>query len=137
MPDIPGGVEKHCQELYPRIAAQGHEVTLSVRSCYAERRMDAWRRIKLVYLYAPRIKSIEALVHTLISLIMARACRSDIVHIHAIGPSLLTPIARLLGLKVVVTHHGPEYERAKWGRLARFVLRLGEGIGAIERHRLE
>jgi hypothetical protein len=35
IPDIPEGVEKHCQELYPRIAARGHEVILSTRSSYA------------------------------------------------------------------------------------------------------
>ena len=27
----------------------------------------------------------------------------------------MTPIARLLGLRVVVTNHGPDYDRDKWG----------------------
>jgi glycosyltransferase involved in cell wall biosynthesis len=55
--------------------------------------------------------------------------RPDILHIHAIGPALVTPIARLLGLTVVVTHHGPDYDRAKWAPFARCVLRLGEWLG--------
>ncbi len=45
------------------------------------------------------------------------------------GPALVTPIARLFGLKVVVTHHGPDYDRDKWGIFARWVLRCGERLG--------
>ena len=52
-------------------------------------------------------------------------------HIHAIGPSLLTPLARLMGLKVVVTDHGPDYDRQKWGKIAKSVLRLGEKMGRM------
>ncbi|MEA1948910.1 MAG: glycosyltransferase family 4 protein [Thermodesulfobacteriota bacterium] len=70
-------------------------------------------------------------MHTFLSLIIARWYHPDLVHIHAIGPSILTPFARLMGLRVVVTNHGPEYERDKWGRLAKIVLRLGERIGGI------
>jgi glycosyltransferase involved in cell wall biosynthesis len=55
--------------------------------------------------------------------------RPDILHIHAIGPAVVTPLARLIGLKVVVTHHGPDYDRDKWGSFARSVLRLGESVG--------
>jgi hypothetical protein len=36
-----------------------------------------------------------------------------------------------MGMKVVVTNHGPEYDRQKWGKLARIVLKLGEKIGGI------
>jgi glycosyltransferase involved in cell wall biosynthesis len=43
----------------------------------------------------------------------------------------MTPFARLLGLKVVMTHHGPEYNRLKWGKTAKLVLRLGERMGCL------
>jgi glycosyltransferase involved in cell wall biosynthesis len=46
-----------------------------------------------------------------------------------VGPALVTPIARLFGLKVVVTHHGPDYDRDKWGAVARWILRAGESAG--------
>jgi glycosyltransferase involved in cell wall biosynthesis len=52
------------------------------------------------------------------------------VHIHSIGPSIAVPLARILGLKTVVTHHGPDYDRKKWGRLARCVLKAGEYCAA-------
>ena len=55
--------------------------------------------------------------------------RPDILHIQAIGPALVTPLARLLGLRVVVTHHGPDYDRQKWGGFAKWALRMGERFG--------
>jgi glycosyltransferase involved in cell wall biosynthesis len=69
-------------------------------------------------------------MHTLIALLSARKLKPDIVHIHAIGPSLLAPIAKMMGFKVVVTNHGPEYNRQKWGAVAKAVLKTGEIVGA-------
>lgn len=48
---------------------------------------------------------------------------------HAIGPALMVPFARLLCLKVVMTHHGHDYRRNKWGCLAKAILKLGEKVG--------
>ena len=131
IPDIPGGVEKHCQELFPRIRNKGHTVLLATRSSYVTEKLDEWKGVKLVNCFAPRRKSFEAIVHTFIALLKARWHCPDVVHIHAVGPSLLTPLARMMGLRVVVTNHGPDYDRQKWGKIAKFVLRLGEKMGGL------
>lgn len=129
IPDIPGGVEKHCQELYPRIAAMGHDVFLATRRPYVANPQAEWNGVRLVHTFCPRSKSLEAIVHTLAAVLKARWLRPDLVHIHAVGPGLMVPFARLLGLRVVVTNHGPDYNRQKWGRPARMMLRLGEYFG--------
>ena len=134
IPDIPGGVESHCQELYPIIAEQGFEVKLSRRRNYVETPQKNWSGIQLVDHFSPKNKSIEAIVHTFIAILEAKKWGADILHIHAIGPSIMVPFARLLGLKVVVTNHGPDYDREKWGKLAKFVLRTGEKLGGIFAH---
>jgi glycosyltransferase involved in cell wall biosynthesis len=131
IPNIPGGVERHCQELYTRISAKGNEVSVAIRSPYIHSDVTEWENIKLVKSYAPKRKSLEAILHTFVSLLKARTFNPDVVHIHAIGPSLLTPVARLLGYRVVITNHGPEYDRQKWGKVAKSVLRLGEKVGGI------
>jgi glycosyltransferase involved in cell wall biosynthesis len=131
IPDIPGGVEKHCEELFPRIAARGHEVIVAIRSAYVTQHLGQWGGVRLVDVYAPRTKNLEAIVHTALALISARLNSPDIVHINAIGPSILAPIARMMGLKVVVTNHGPDYDREKWGRFAKHMLRLGELLGSL------
>lgn len=132
IPDIQGGVETHCQQLYPRLAAMGHEITVFRRTPYVaeERpRLTEYRGTLLADVDTPRRKSLEAIIHTLRCVWRAHRMNVDILHIHTIGPSLLVPLARLLGMKVVMTHHGPDYDRAKWGRAARAVLRLGERLG--------
>lgn len=128
IPEIQGGVETHCENLYPRIVSLGGDVTLIRRSCYvkSDKRRTEFKGVKLKDIYAPRKKSIEAIIHTLLSVIYIRIKGGDVIHIHAIGPALLTPFARILGLKVVVTHHGADYKRDKWGRLAKRILRMGE-----------
>lgn len=134
IPDIPGGVEKHCQELYPRIAAMGHEVYLATRLPYVASPLSEWQGVRLVHTFCPRSKSLEAIVHTFVAILKARWISPDIVHIHAVGPGLMVPLARLLGLKVVVTNHGPDYDRQKWGVAAKSMLRLGEYLGGRFAH---
>ncbi len=132
IPNIVGGVETHCEELYPRIAAMGHDITIIRRKPYvtSENHISEYKGVKLIDVYSPRHKSMETIVHTFLALLKAKRLKPDLIHIHAIGPSLLTPIARLIGLPVVVTNHGPDYNRQKWGGLAKSILKLGERMGA-------
>lgn len=131
IPNIQGGVETHCQELYPRIVENGnHEVTIILRSCYVKDvGIKSYKGINLKTIYAPQNKNFEAIIHTFLSILYAAYIRPDIVHIHAIGPNLFAPLGRLLGLKVVMTHHGPDYQRKKWGKMAKKFLMLGEKAG--------
>lgn len=130
IPGIQGGVETHCEELYPLIADGQHEVIVVRRSGYAaDASVKSYRQVSIKDISVPRNKYLEAILHTFLSVLYARKAGADIVHIHAIGPSLLAPVARLLGMKVVITHHGPDYDRAKWGKIARWILRTGEKAG--------
>ena len=36
IPNIMGGVETHCEELFPRIAAKGYDVTIIRRKSYVK-----------------------------------------------------------------------------------------------------
>ena len=126
-PGIQGGVETHCEELYPRLAAMGADVTVMCRRPYlAPDAPDVWRGVRLLPLWSPRRQSTETIVHTFLAVIRARMTGTRIMHLHACGPALMAPLARLLGMKVVTTLHGHDYRRAKWGRMARMALRLGE-----------
>jgi glycosyltransferase involved in cell wall biosynthesis len=91
---------------------------------------DAAGTIRIVPIWAPRIVALDAILHSLLCVFYAAITRPRIVHIHGIGPGLVTPIACLLGLTVVATHHGQDYQREKWGLVARAALRLGEWMQA-------
>ena len=129
-PNVPGGVETHCENLYPCLAKKYCDVTVFTRRPYVDAACNNYKGVKLVPLPCLKNKYLEAFLHTLFGVFAARIASPDILHIHGIGPSLVVPIARLLGLKVVMTHHGQDYERKKWGGFAKFFLSLGEYLGS-------
>ncbi|MFU8815353.1 MAG: glycosyltransferase family 4 protein [Pseudomonadales bacterium] len=130
LPGVEGGVERHAEELYPRLVRLGCRVDVAVRAPFHPAgKPSHWNGLLLRRFWSPTTGGLEALVHTLIVIVYAAFSRPDIVHIHAVGPAVATPLARLAGLRVVVTHHGPDYEREKWGWFAKRVLRLGEAVG--------
>jgi glycosyltransferase involved in cell wall biosynthesis len=131
IPGVMGGVETHCEELLPRIAAldPGIEIEVCCRAPYVDPAMTSFRHVALTPLYSPTGRVSEALVSTLVGILHARRRGADAVHIHAVGPALFAPLARLLGLGVLLTHHGADYDREKWGRGARLMLKLGEWLG--------
>jgi glycosyltransferase involved in cell wall biosynthesis len=131
-PNVQGGVETHAQNLALGLVDLGCEVEVIVRSAFvAANSSRSWHKIKFVRLWSPRVKGLEAFVHSFLGVLYAAWSRPDILHIHAIGPALFTPLARALGLRVVVTHHVLNYDNEKWGWPARAILRLGERAGMM------
>jgi glycosyltransferase involved in cell wall biosynthesis len=129
-PGVQGGVETHSEHLCPLLVDLGCDVTVITRSTYQPAEIGSeWKGVKFVSLWAPKLTVLEALMHSIFALLYAAVKRPDILHIQAIGPAIMTLPARLLGLRVVVTHHGPDYDRQKWGRCARIALQLGERCG--------
>lgn len=133
-PNVQGGVEAHCQKLYPRLVRLGCEVTVFTRRPYVSKEMTQYKGVNLVSLSCPRNKYLETITHTFKGIFAAKRLKPDILHIHTIGPSILIPLARLLGLKTVMTNHGPDYMRGKWGTVGKCVLRLGERFGSWWAH---
>ncbi len=130
IPGVQGGVEKHVEMLAGMLTSKGWEVEVLGRRRYLrDRAGDHLSGIRVVSLWAPRRVALEALCHTFIGVFYAAVRRPDILHIHAVGPALMVPLARLFCLKVLVTHHGYDYDRQKWGRFAKAALKLGERFG--------
>jgi glycosyltransferase involved in cell wall biosynthesis len=129
-PNVQGGAEKHAESLSCALADIGCDVEAIMRSPYVAKRQAArWHNVRLSRIWAPRIGGIEAFAHTFLGVMYAAFKRPDVLHLHAIGPALFTPLARAFGLRVVVTHHVLNYENEKWGPVGRSVLRLGEWAG--------
>jgi len=129
IPSVQGGVETHAEQLYERLAHLGCDVEVLVRTPFVPASRRTFGSIRIRRIWAPRTSGFEAVIHSLLGVLYAGIVRPDILHIHAIGPAIVTPLARLLGLRVIVTNHGPDYDRDKWGPFARWVLRTGESLG--------
>ncbi len=113
-----------------RIAQRGWQVEVLGRKPYLPSPEPyVWNGVTVTPIWTRVQRTSKHLLHTTLGLFAAARRKPDLVHIHAIGPALLTPLARLLGLRIVVTHHGFDYDRQKWGWMAKSVLRAGEWMG--------
>ena len=125
-PQIQGGVEKHCESLYPLFDNE-FKFTVFRRKPYINSSLT-YPNIKFIDLPSTKIKGFEAVFHSFLATISACFGKSDVVHIHNIGPALFAPLLRLFGKKVVLTYHSPNYEHAKWGKVAKHILKFSESI---------
>lgn len=130
IPAIAGGVEKHVEKLSTRLAAQGHEVTVYVRSHYTPASLEEFEGVKLVHVPSINTKHLDAITHTLAATLHALFSPYDIIHYQSIGPSILSVIPRLFKPKArtVATFHSRDYTHKKWGFFARTFLHIAEYI---------
>lgn len=126
IPATHGGVERHVEELGARLVQLGHEVTVFTRPNYTLRDLREHRGMRLVSLPTIGTKHLDAIVNSSLATLACWGGGYDIVHYHAVGPCLASPLARLRGRKVVATIHGQDWRRSKWGGLASRILRLAE-----------
>jgi glycosyltransferase involved in cell wall biosynthesis len=129
LPATYGGIERHVEEIGKRLVQRGHEVSVFCRLYYTP--PDA-QDDGLLLLRRPSIhtKHFDTATHVAWSTFEAMARRFDIVHFHALGPSAFAFLPRLTGKRTVVTVHGLDWQREKWGKLAAWVLRQCEGPAA-------
>ena len=132
IPEVMGGIESHCQNIYPRMKNDDFDITVIGRSPYLSESAYGYEGVKVRSVWAVRNKFLETFLHTFIAIFYARLfLKPDVIHLHAIGPALFTPLARMLGMKVVVTHHGADYDRQKWNSFAKNILKFGEKMGVV------
>ena len=127
-----GGVERQCEELYTRLAADGFPVTVFCRSAYVPKGIRSYRGIRLVRLPTLAGKHLEAFVHTLLACFCLPFTSCDIVHLYSQGPALFAPLIRLLAprCRIFFTCGGLDWQRRKWSFLASAVIRCGEWCSA-------
>lgn len=137
MPSREGGVEIVVEELSVRMAAQGHKVTCYNRSGhhvsgkeFNTARQKEFGGVRLITVPAIDVKGIAAMTASLFASIRAAFGRYDVVHFHTEGPCATLWLPKLLGKRCVVTVHGLDHQRSKWGRFARTYILLGEKVAA-------
>jgi glycosyltransferase involved in cell wall biosynthesis len=124
IPATYGGVERAVEELSAKLVERGHEVTVFNRRASRDEPIREHRGIRLVPVAATQGKYTGNLTQSLAGVLRTVPERYDVVHFHAMGPSLWSPVARYVGrTKVVATVQGRDDQRAKWGGLAQLMLR--------------
>ncbi len=124
-----GGVERYVEELTARLPEHGIQALVYARPWYV-RHAPQYRPpegVQRILLPSVPTKHFDTISHVL-ACVADIALRTDVdlVHVHCLGPALVTPLLRLLRVPVVVSVQGLDWQRAKWGPVARRVLRSGE-----------
>ncbi len=126
-----GGVEHHVEQIGARLAERGHDVTVYSQSHYSPERIREHRGMRVVTLPTVPVRSLEAISHSAMATTHGILRGHDVFHYHAVGPGLVSPLARYLTRAAVVqTVHGLDADRAKWGGGARGVLNLATWMSA-------
>ena len=131
IPSRAGGAEVVVGNLACRLAEAGHNVTCFNRSAeHIEHKNDEYNGVRLRTLKTVKLRGMSAAVGAFKAAFLAAFGDYDVVHIHSEGPAAMAWLPKLTGKKVVVTVHGLDYRRCKWGKMASICLRLGERIAA-------
>ncbi|PWL84849.1 MAG: glycosyl transferase family 1 [Prevotellaceae bacterium] len=130
VPGREGGVEVVVEELTAQLVHMGHEVTVYNRRCRGVSRQKSFNGARLIWVPTINKKSLDAVVYSFFATLHALFGRYDVIHYHAIGPSVMLFLPHLLGIRTVATVHGLNYKTPKWKGFAAWYIRLGEKIVA-------
>ncbi len=125
IPATYGGIERHVEEIATRLVQRGHDVTVFSRFYYTHHR-GPYRGVRNRRIPSVRTKHMDAFSHCALTTLYSLLDKHDVVHYHALGPSLFSAVPRIVGSKTVVTVHGLDWQRGKWGKFATWFLRACE-----------
>ncbi|OGP13274.1 MAG: hypothetical protein A2052_02145, partial [Deltaproteobacteria bacterium GWA2_54_12] len=123
---VGGGIEKVTEEIGSRLVAKGHEVVVYSSRDYGTSNGD-YKGMKIRTVPSVNTKMLHKLsicYHATRDVL--RNGKVDLVHVHAVGPSIFSIFPRMKGIPSVVQTHGLEWKRDKWGLIGKTFLRLSD-----------
>lgn len=133
IPSREGGIEIVVEELSTRMVTRGHQVVCYNRKgdhvCgkeFTTMKLKEYKGIRLKYVPTINRRGLAAISSSFFSAIFSTIRQYDVVHFHAEGPAFMCWLPKLFGKRVIVTVHGLDHQRSKWGKLASSYIMLGE-----------
>ena len=141
IPSRDGGVEVVVSNLAPHLAEIGYDVTCYNRTNKQFKKLrkggeleKEYRGVHLIWTPTVDRRGLAAMTSSIFATVRAAFGRYDLIHFHTEGPCILCWLPRLFGKKIVVTIHGLDHMRQKWGRLASAYIMQGEKAAARHAH---
>jgi len=137
VPSREGGVEIVVEELSTRLVKKGNQVDIynrkgkNVQDKNADlenKKIKEYKGAKIITVPTINKKGLDALVYSCLASIKASFTNYDILHYHAEGSCAMLWIPHLLKKKIVVTIHGLDWQRSKWGGFASKYIKFGEKL---------
>ena len=126
-----GGFETFAEELSVRLVRREHRVTVYGRSHFVDPRLRSYRGVDIRVLPAVRMKYLETVTHTILSMVASLSRPSDVVLICNAANAFVCWIPKLVGQRVVLNVDGLERLRKKWNRLGKAYYRFSEFLGTL------
>lgn len=137
IPSREGGIEIVVEELSTRMVAAGHQVTCLNRSgkhvsgdAFMTEKVKEHKGVRVKTVATLDKKGLAAMTASVTGALVAAFGKYDVVHFHAEGPCAMLWLPKLFGKRCIATIHGLDHQRAKWGKLARAYIMLGEKCAA-------
>lgn len=139
IPSREGGVEIVVEELSTRLAKHGYEVDVynrkgkNVQDKNADKdkeKLKNYKNVRIITIPTINKKGIDALLYSFLASIKALFGKYDVIHYHAEGSCAMLWIPHIFRKKIIVTIHGLDWQRSKWGGLATKYIKFGEKLAA-------
>ena len=139
IPSKEGGVEVVVEELSTRLVKQGHEVDVynrkgkNVQDKNADKmnkKIKNYKGVKIITIPTINKKGLDALIYSFFASIKALFGKYDVLHYHAEGSCAMLWIPHIFKKKIIVTIHGLDWQRSKWGGFATRYIKFGEKLAA-------
>ena len=120
-----GGSETAVEEIGKRLVEMGHEVIVYCRKHNSTTNARMYKGMRRVVLPSVNTLNLDMPSHTFLSIWhLALTKKVDIIHFHGVGNALFFPLHKLLSRsKTLLVVDGPDWNRPKWGWMARMALR--------------
>lgn len=125
-----GGFETFAEEFGARLVERGHYVTVYCRLGNTPHRPKEHRGMRLIHLPALRTKAAETLSHTMLSALHAATQQFDVVYVCNSANAPICFVPWLRRQRTVLNVDGLEWQRAKWGRMAKRYYRWAARLAA-------
>lgn len=133
IPSREGGIEVVVEELSTRMVALGHEVICYNRSGHHISGVEfdknvgnRYKGIKLKELFTINKKGLAAMTSSIFGAFCTALGKYDVVHFHAEGTCVMLWLPKLFGKRCIVSVHGLDHQRIKWGKFASAYIMMGE-----------
>lgn len=137
IPSREGGVEIVVEELSTRLVKKGHQVDVYNRkgnnvadNNIKTKKIKKYKGVNIITIPTINKKGLDALIYSFFASIVASFKKYDCLHYHAEGSCAMLWIPHLFRKRIVVTIHGLDWQRAKWGGFATKYIKFGEKLAA-------
>lgn len=129
-PSYYGGFETAVRYIAPYLVDKGWDVTVLGRRGVATQRSHADPRVRVIETAGVDSKSLSTLSYGLTSSLAVARQKPDAVLVLNCANGFFLPLLRARGIPTVVNVDGIEWERDKWGKVAKAVFRAGAAMTA-------